>query len=486
MSTDNKCIFCNNKCDVYDTPRHHRLNTYSCDYCGEYILPKIGLSVIYDIQDQSDKFKIACILNERRLKKLGGIALKNKTDMEKSVCGYPMVSVDDILDEFPKRASEFLNRTLLNLSLLTKSTQPFKLIRLDLANKGDCLHLFTSDKQGCYAILRELAEQGYIRFNRVQAGEQLDVFCLTTKCWEKVENLRQTDEIHDSSNGGKTSMEWDVFICHASEDKENFVEPLANALREAGIKVWYDHFEFKLGDSLRGKIDEGLANSRYGVVVLSRYFFKKEWPKTELDALVSRQNEKGEKVILPIWHGIGIEEVRKFSPILASKLAAQSSNSLESIVVQIEKVLNGNSTCEKPAENKRESTEIELNRCRATLRISHAYYRSCDAEVVVINRSVKPCHVTDIRLLSDAFDLDTIRASFNHEVAYGSGRGNELPLRLAANESKPVYMRTTELTEQYKDTLPETVELCVYFDSLDKPLCKTLTRDKDRSVYKCS
>ena len=129
----------------------------------------------------------------------------------------------------------------------------------------------------------------------------------------------------------------------------------------------------------------------------------------------------------------------------------------------------------------------KLNRCRATLRIHHAHNRSCDAEVVVANRSVKPCHVTDIRLLSDAFDLDTIRASFNHEVAYGSsGRGNELPLRLVANESKHVYMRTKELTEQYKDALPETVELCVYFDSLDKPLCKTLARDKDRSVYKCS
>jgi len=129
----------------------------------------------------------------------------------------------------------------------------------------------------------------------------------------------------------------------------------------------------------------------------------------------------------------------------------------------------------------------KLNKCRATLRISHARNRSCDAEVMVVNHSARPCHVTDIRLRSDIFDLDTIRVSFNHEVAYGSnGRGNELPLRLDASESKHVYMRTKELTELYKDTLPETVELCVYFDSLDKPLCKTLARDKDKSVYKCS
>jgi len=103
-------------------------------------------------------------------------------------------------------------------------------------------------------------------------------------------------------------VEFDVFISHASEDKESFVEPLANALRRAELKVWYDRFELKLGDSLREKIDQGLANSRYGVVVLSKAFFSKEWPKSELDALVTRQNSEGKKVILPIWHDVAAEE----------------------------------------------------------------------------------------------------------------------------------------------------------------------------------
>jgi len=169
---------------------------------------------------------------------------------------------------------------------------------------------------------------------------------------------QQADEIHDSSNEN-TSMEWDIFICHASEDKGDFVEPLANALEEADIKVWYDRFELKLGDSLRDKIDKGLANSRYGVVVLSRSFFKKNWTRTELNALVSRENQKGEKVILPIWHKIGIEEVKKHSPILASKLAAQSSDSLESIVAQIVNVLKGSSAPQKSTKDKRETAETK-------------------------------------------------------------------------------------------------------------------------------
>jgi hypothetical protein len=130
-------------------------------------------------------------------------------------------------------------------------------------------------------------------------------------------------------------VEYDVFICHASEDKQEFVEPLANALREAGLNVWYDRFELKLGDSLRRKIDQGLSNSRYGVVVLSKAFFNKEWPQDELDALVGKENEERRKVILPIWHNIDAKEVTQFSPILASKLAVRSDVGMDNIVTQI-------------------------------------------------------------------------------------------------------------------------------------------------------
>jgi hypothetical protein len=129
-------------------------------------------------------------------------------------------------------------------------------------------------------------------------------------------------------------VEYDVFICHASEDKVAFVEPLAQALHKE-IRVWYDRFELKLGDSLREKIDNGLANSRYGVVILSKAFFSKKWPKEELDALVTRQNNEGKKVILPIWHEVEAEEVGGFSPILASKLAARSSDGIAAVVAQI-------------------------------------------------------------------------------------------------------------------------------------------------------
>lgn len=120
--------------------------------------------------------------------------------------------------------------------------------------------------------------------------------------------------------------EWDLFISHASEDKSEFVEPLASALTSFGVRVWYDRFTLKLGDSLSRSIDDGLAKSDYGLVVLSPAFIAKGWPEYELRGLTAREIS-GNKIILPIWHNISRNDVLSFSPSLADKLAINSSNS---------------------------------------------------------------------------------------------------------------------------------------------------------------
>lgn len=132
---------------------------------------------------------------------------------------------------------------------------------------------------------------------------------------------------------------YDVFISHASEDKDEVVRPLANALREHGLLVWYDEFELRIGDSLRKKIDYGLANSRYGVVVLSQAFFAKNWPQYELDGLVTREMT-GEQVILPLWHRITKQEVIAQSPPLADKVARNTGDAtIDEIALEIANVI---------------------------------------------------------------------------------------------------------------------------------------------------
>lgn len=131
------------------------------------------------------------------------------------------------------------------------------------------------------------------------------------------------------------AKQFDLFISHASEDKEEFVRPLAEALQALGVDVWYDEFQLRVGDSLRRSIDKGLANSRFGVVVLSSAFFAKNWPQYELDGMVAREMN-GVKVILPIWHRVTKDEVMRFSPTLADRVALNSSiKSIQEIAAEL-------------------------------------------------------------------------------------------------------------------------------------------------------
>lgn len=133
------------------------------------------------------------------------------------------------------------------------------------------------------------------------------------------------EEIEPFLYDGAYEKEYDVFISHASEDKEAVARPLAEALRENGLSVWYDEFELRIGDSLRRKIDKGIAKSNFGVIVISRDFISKGWTNYELDGLITR-TINGEQTLLPIWHNVTKREVIDYSPSLADKLARSTTD----------------------------------------------------------------------------------------------------------------------------------------------------------------
>lgn len=118
----------------------------------------------------------------------------------------------------------------------------------------------------------------------------------------------------------ETGQTWDVFISHAGEDKEKVALPLHSALSERGLRVWLDKGELRIGDSLRRKIDYGLAHSSFGVVIFSKPFFAKGWPQYELDGIVGL-SVAGKQRMLPVWHEISKDEVEAHSPSLADKIA---------------------------------------------------------------------------------------------------------------------------------------------------------------------
>ena len=159
--------------------------------------------------------------------------------------------------------------------------------------------------------------------------------------------IRITNEMASKANSSINTAtalpdtEYDLFISHASEDKDEFVRPLAETLENMGVKVWYDEFTLKVGDSLRKSIDHGLVKSKFGTVILSSAFCSKNWTQYELDSMVAREMN-GHKMILPIWHKISKDEVMNFSPALADKVALNTSlSSIQEIAGELSEVILG-------------------------------------------------------------------------------------------------------------------------------------------------
>lgn len=149
-------------------------------------------------------------------------------------------------------------------------------------------------------------------------------------------------------------MKWDLFISHASEDKESFVKPLVKALEEYGLTVWYDEFELKIGDSLSSSIDKGIINSENGLIIISKAFLEKNWTDYELKSLITKEVNQS-KSLLPIWHNVTKEEVMEKSLFLADKFALSSDIGINKLAIKIvEKVRPDiiNSTILKAVVNK--------------------------------------------------------------------------------------------------------------------------------------
>jgi hypothetical protein len=149
---------------------------------------------------------------------------------------------------------------------------------------------------------------------------------------------------HDQSAGypsddGDDAERRDVFISHAGEDKAAVARPLALELRKLGYSVWLDEDELVVGDSLSESIDWGLAHSDTGVVVLSRTFFEKPWPRRELRGLVAREMASERTVILPVWHGIDLSFLVEKAPTLADPVAANTADGIPAAAAEIAEAL---------------------------------------------------------------------------------------------------------------------------------------------------
>ena len=177
------------------------------------------------------------------------------------------------------------------------------------------------------ALSREEAKErkkGADAVAKLQKEQQRRQSDLEAQMKGTIRKLSENVSRFEDGPGGQ--VEYDAFISHATEDKASFVEGLATELQSRGLMIWYDNFTLKWGDKLRQEIDKGLRASKFGVVVLSKSFFEKNWPQEELDGLFQMEMAKRTR-ILPIWHDITKDELEARSPMLASRLGMNTATS---------------------------------------------------------------------------------------------------------------------------------------------------------------
>lgn len=176
-------------------------------------------------------------------------------------------------------------------------------------------------------------QESILKINREERQKQQELL-------SEIKSFSLEDKYKTSCDNVKQEQsDYDAFICHATEDKEDLVRQLAAELIKNGLFIWYDEFELKVGDSLRRSIDMGLRRSKFGIVILSPSFFEKNWTQYELDGLVEKEMI-GRKVILPLWHKVSKADVFKYSPALADKIALNTeSYTIEELAKELANVI---------------------------------------------------------------------------------------------------------------------------------------------------
>src|SRR5882672_4496453 len=94
-------------------------------------------------------------------------------------------------------------------------------------------------------------------------------------------------------------FQYDVFLSHSAKDK-TAVREVAERLRKDGLKVWFDEWVIKPGDSIPAKIEEGLEHSRVLVLCMSANAFGSDWAQLEAGTFRFRDPLNKERRFIPL------------------------------------------------------------------------------------------------------------------------------------------------------------------------------------------
>jgi len=126
----------------------------------------------------------------------------------------------------------------------------------------------------------------------------------------------------------------DVFLCHATADKDAYVRVFADRLRQHGISYWLDEAEIGWGDSVCDSINKGLGTSRYVIAFISDAFLARTWPKKEMNAALSLEDVRKCKVLLPLAVA-SIGRIKAAYPLLGDRWHLKWEAGLEALVDEL-------------------------------------------------------------------------------------------------------------------------------------------------------
>lgn len=133
---------------------------------------------------------------------------------------------------------------------------------------------------------------------------------------------------------GPRAESYDLFLCHAWDDRRGTASDLHNLLEAEDVSVWFSEKDIILGQPFMREIDKGLAKTRIGLVLITPAFLKRielgGVSEKELSELLSRD------LLIPVAHGVTYDEIRSVSPLLGSRNGLSTDeDSMEDIAKKI-------------------------------------------------------------------------------------------------------------------------------------------------------
>lgn len=175
MWPQGKCFLCDSTCTTTH-PINEDIDFYNCPNCGEF-----GVTRQASFNLTENKYRFSSIIKERHLKGLGKLIIN--TSLDGNIDGIQRLKIESIAHEFPRTASEIIDRVLLNLG--NSVEHPSDKIKIDEYSRA---LLFSRNTSDIHYFLQQLSDLDYIP----RVGSIPTEIAIQAKGWDRIAKLNST------------------------------------------------------------------------------------------------------------------------------------------------------------------------------------------------------------------------------------------------------------------------------------------------------